>query len=437
MTLHKALATDDIHSPYRRLWADAAARAADTGPYTAADVTNRVKGLQTDTLAEYVLTATTPTWTPLPTGGGGVGSTIFLWRFSTSTTAADPGSGRFRFDNATPASVTNIYLDSVTQGGLTLDNFLADLSIGEEIGIQQGDDAGKIIVVEISGAPVNNTGWWTIPVTVISTVGTLFGNNKDCAFVFHGDAPDSDSALPPGYVDGCLASWTNATTVAVAAGNLRDDTNMNNIVVTTTRSADITTTGAGGRNVDTAEVADKWYAVFVIADSAGVEAEAAFLVNEDDLGSFTMPTDYDLKRRVGWVRNDGSSNLREFSMRGSGRDRHAGYSAQDRDDLVVFSNQEPIIWTSADASEFIPPTSRLGEMDFEIDQGTDDYTEVRPTGSGIANAQGRRIEPAVSSGFSIQHLSLGVDSSQTFDYRRSDVTGNGVTLYVYGYEDDL
>jgi len=46
---------------------------------------------------------------PRATGSGA--SVQFSWRFSTSTTAADPGNKRLRFNNATPASVTEIYLD--------------------------------------------------------------------------------------------------------------------------------------------------------------------------------------------------------------------------------------------------------------------------------------------------------------------------------------
>lgn len=66
--LHAEIPEDDVHGPYRRVFADEAARTGDSNTYTAADVTNKVKALQLDTLIEYVLTATTPVWTEVSGG---------------------------------------------------------------------------------------------------------------------------------------------------------------------------------------------------------------------------------------------------------------------------------------------------------------------------------------------------------------------------------
>ena len=77
------------------------------------------------------------------------------------------------------------------------------------------------------------------------------------------------------YISGCLAAYTSVTVIAIGTGACRDDTNADDIVITATRSADITTTGAGGRNVDSAEAADTWYYIFIIDDSTGSNTEAA------------------------------------------------------------------------------------------------------------------------------------------------------------------
>lgn len=144
----------------------------------------------------------------LSSGGGG--STIFGWKFKTATAEADPGSGFFRMNNSTPASVTSLFVSSVTDGGLNLDNFLADLRVGEEIVVQQGDDPSKVIAFEITST-TDNTGWWSIGVTVLDAIGTLFGNNRVCAFVFHTGDAGGDVNGPGSAVDTNLAAFNGTT----------------------------------------------------------------------------------------------------------------------------------------------------------------------------------------------------------------------------------
>lgn len=245
------------------------------------------------------------------------------------------------------------------------------------------------------------------------------------------------AALPTGYMDECLSAYTSVTVVAIGTGNCRDDTDVLNIAVTAVRSADITTTGAGGRNVDTAEQADKWYYLFIIADTTAVETEAAFLVNEDDIGAFTMPAGYDVKRRVGFVRNDAASNLRDFVMTGTGRQRVVDYDNVDRDDLNVFTDQEPIVWTAASCAEFVPPTSRVCVLDTVNDMGANDFGEWRPTGSSVGDGQGRRSQDSDLSNCSVILSDFLLSAAQSLDYRRNDVSGDGLSLYIVTYRDDL
>jgi len=115
-----------------------------------------------------------------PQTAGGSGATVSsIWKFSTSIVAADPGAKFFRYNNATPANVTEIYINSESNNKGDLDNVLSFLRSGDQIYIQQGNDATRAILVTCQAAPVDNTGWWTIPVSVIAS-GTLPGNNAEC-----------------------------------------------------------------------------------------------------------------------------------------------------------------------------------------------------------------------------------------------------------------
>jgi len=121
-------------------------------------------------------------WTPLVGGNGA--SVSASWQFDTSTTASDPGSKKFRLNNATLASVTAIYFNDTANQNFDASTILGFLSSGNRIYIQQKDDATKAALFSVSGAATDNTGWWTVSVTTVSDSSALYGSNKECATVF-------------------------------------------------------------------------------------------------------------------------------------------------------------------------------------------------------------------------------------------------------------
>lgn len=86
--------------------------------------------------------------------------------FSTTTTAADPGAGVVRFDNATPASVTELYVDDspANISGLDLGPVLDDLA-GHHLLLTQKNDPSKFLLVTVD-TDTDSTGYWTLTVTV-------------------------------------------------------------------------------------------------------------------------------------------------------------------------------------------------------------------------------------------------------------------------------
>ena len=85
------------------------------------------------------------------------------------------------------------------------------------------------------------------------------------------------------------------------------------ITLTSTKTADITISGAGGLDTG-AEAVSTWYYVYVIYKSSDGTKEVLLSVSES---SPTMPSGYDYKRIIGAVRNDGSSNFLVFDQRGN------------------------------------------------------------------------------------------------------------------------
>lgn len=121
----------------------------------------------------------------------------FEFKFSTTTTAADPGNGSFRFNNASAPSVTDIYLSDTTNGGLDISRIISKLQSGSyQLYVQQKDDAATAVLFEVAGTPVDNTTWVDIPVSYITASGGLPGNNKLCLFgVFSQQSPTASHAL--------------------------------------------------------------------------------------------------------------------------------------------------------------------------------------------------------------------------------------------------
>lgn len=98
------------------------------------------------------------------------------YSFDSGTSAADPGAGEVRFDNATPASVTNIYINDAEHTGRVNDFQLDNLQEGDIVRMRSGY-FNRHWIGQVDGAPTDNTGWWTIPVTHIDSSSLFVANN--------------------------------------------------------------------------------------------------------------------------------------------------------------------------------------------------------------------------------------------------------------------
>lgn len=238
-------------------------------------------------------------------------------------------------------------------------------------------------------------------------------------------------AYPPNFIENLLVSRLSNTQVQIAVGNCRDDSNADNIVNTGVLTVDITTTGANGRNVDTAEQSNKWYAVDVIKNIT-TGAVAGFLINEDDLGAFTYPAGYTIKKRVGWIRNDGSGNLRDGRYFGLGSWRKFQYWVE-RPALLALSGGSSLAYANVDLSEWVPPTSELTELNLLYDPFGTSFADVRPNGSSIADPHSFVYESTEPSNTVIE---LGTDSAQIIEYQVFNAFDN-LDIYVCGFFDQV
>jgi hypothetical protein len=97
------------------------------------------------------------------------------YTFSTTTTDADPGNGTLRYNNATIASVTQLFIDNVDAAGVTQTAWYSvwdDSTTTANRGLITviGNVAGSTVVniFRITGAATAATGYYKIPVAYVS-----------------------------------------------------------------------------------------------------------------------------------------------------------------------------------------------------------------------------------------------------------------------------
>jgi len=123
----------------------------------------------------------------------------FNWKFDTTTTNANPGSKKIRYNSSLLSGITAIYINDVNNDNLDVSAIFSSLPIGTKIFAQQHTDATTGVLLELTSTAIDNTGWWTFPVSYISDAGgTVPANNSEVSVLF----------LTPGTSD----TYTTGTT---------------------------------------------------------------------------------------------------------------------------------------------------------------------------------------------------------------------------------
>ncbi|MCP4900201.1 MAG: hypothetical protein GY906_24785 [bacterium] len=104
------------------------------------------------------------------------------WKFDNSTTMADPGSGDFRNNNATLASVTSIAISDISFRGGDASNIISALASGDQLYLQNQSDGAEFMVFDITAVTDNGT-WFQIDGTA-GDVGNAFSNNAEFNILF-------------------------------------------------------------------------------------------------------------------------------------------------------------------------------------------------------------------------------------------------------------
>lgn len=144
------------------------------------------------------------------------------YNFSTTTTAADPGTGNFRFNNALIASTTQIYISTLNVGSVDfaafIDSWDDSSSVNKGMLMIDSNTNSDTSIAYFSVTSVTGTGTWrTVAVTYVS--GTIFADTEATVINFSrtGDSGFSGVAFNGGTVTNPI--FINNATAATSAGD--------------------------------------------------------------------------------------------------------------------------------------------------------------------------------------------------------------------------
>lgn len=226
---------------------------------------------------------------------------------------------------------------------------------------------------------------------------------------------------------GCVQAKDGAQLIGVSSGDVQSDDGL--LILTLASAGQINLAASGVDGLDTGTVAaDTHYSVWVIGDSTATNPTATLASLSTT--SPTLPSGYDRKRRRGWILTDGSSNIHSFIARGGNGERTVMYTYT-RTDALVFALLDTQIWLAQSLSAQLPPTAQFADLSLVVDTGNSDYLETRPTGSTVADGEGRRVWGKNNFTPTIQWQQV-LNGSQSLDWRKNDASGDA-SLYVWGY----
>ena len=149
----------------------------------------------------------------------------FPYQWDTGTSAADPGAGRVRGNNASLGSITQLYINNSDRWAQSLASLWGALASGNPIHLSRVGAQGNRIIAVLNGAPTAGSGFYTIPVSVTVATGS-FANNESLAVEYGlggagggGGGGATNLGYTPSPTNGIVTSDTGTdATLSLATG---------------------------------------------------------------------------------------------------------------------------------------------------------------------------------------------------------------------------
>ncbi len=234
------------------------------------------------------------------------------------------------------------------------------------------------------------------------------------------------------YVNGLEMAWVDTTHFTLAAGAASDSTNIDDIILSALVTNTISSVGVNGVDVAVAAVSS-FYAVYVIGDSTGYKATASLISLSGTAPS--LPSGYDMFRRVGWILTDSSAHVLKFWQYGHNSTRDMFYDTGIATPAITTS----ATYVSQSLAAGIPPSSVV-EAYLKVDYTPNSATNIAtmaPFGStatvgmivfgyGVAAAQQGMVT-----------VPTALNSTAPSITHKESSSSDALVILVAGYQDSL
>lgn len=238
--------------------------------------------------------------------------------------------------------------------------------------------------------------------------------------------------LPFSYINGLQLSYTSATTVTVAAGQCRDSSNQFDITLGASTVIDAGVNGVNG--LDTGSLANSTlYYVYIISDSRSFNTPKLLL--STSATAPYVPAGYDILRRIGSVRTDGSAHFLKFYQSGSASQRKYTWDAP----ISVLSGGNSTTFAAVDLSGAVPALAncRVGIISSFTPATAANAATIRPSGSAATTGVTiTGVVAAKAQGAQEEVLALLISGVPKIDYIVA-AAGDALSLSVISFIESL
>jgi len=248
------------------------------------------------------------------------------------------------------------------------------------------------------------------------------------------DAAADVTGLISGYIQGLLMTWISTTSFSVGIGSIGDSTSVDtlSLLAITTKTTAAWAVGSGNGGLDTGAIgASALYGVFLIKrpDTGVVDVLYSLSATAP-----TLPANYTLFQRIGWVRTNGSSQFIQWTQRG----RQFLWQAKVADLNAV---------TPASTNRILLPVTLPPNVEgifsfvynsvtnaFWVDSG---WTALTDVPASVTNAIAGCVTASSGIGAGGVRYTAQTDASSQIYYRVSAFTGNTISILTVGWIDNL
>ncbi len=223
-------------------------------------------------------------------------------------------------------------------------------------------------------------------------------------------------ALVSGGQQGLAMAWVSTTSFSVGTGSIGNSTFVNTLTLlaSTTKTTSAWAVGSASGGLDTGAIAaNTWYAVFLIKRIDTNVVDVLFSLSDT---APTLPTNYTLFRRVGWVLTDGSSQFVKFFQ--VGRQFWWDVKFSELNEVTPASTNRILVTARA-------PKSSIAIMSVSYRAAGQNFMDVGWTilTDAAASATNFVVATNTSGNNGSCQMQVPIDTSRQFYYRVTTVAG--------------